>query len=139
MLLIGLGAHSVFEGIATGAQTTIQDAGMLAVAILLHKGAAAMSLAISLTKAFPDRDCFVIGLITAFSSFTPLGIVLGLIIKNSSEIMEIVFSCLAGGTFIYIACSEVIVEEFSLPNDKVLKLVFFLLGISVITSLLFFE
>jgi len=137
VILIGLGVHSIFEGIATGAEESLTDASLLFLAIILHKGAAALSLAIALQKSFPDRDCYVIGLMTLFASFTPLGIVIGILIRSTDEIMEIVFSCLAAGTFIYIACSEVIIEEFSLPRDKGLKLLFFMLGIAIIISLLF--
>jgi zinc transporter ZupT len=32
--------------------------------------------------------------------------------------VEIIFSSFAAGTFIYIAASEVIVEEFSMPGSK---------------------
>jgi hypothetical protein len=61
-------------------------------------------------------------------------------IQNSSNPMiEIIFNCLAGGTFLYIACSEVIIEEFSQPDNKFLKLMFFIVGIAVISSLLFLE
>jgi len=53
--------------------------------------------------------------------------------------MEIVFSCLAAGTFLYISCSEVIIEEFSNPENKYLKLFFYLLGFGIIFSLAFIE
>ena len=139
VLLIGLGAHSLFEGIAMGIETDAKNVGIIALAIFLHKGVAAMSLGISLTKNFPNRDTFVLLLMAAFASFTPIGIGIGMAIAESSDIVEVVFNCLAAGTFIFIACSEVIIEEFSLPEYKVLKLIFFLIGIGMITSLLFLD
>ena len=39
----------------------------------------------------------------------------------------------------YIACSEIIVEEFSSGGRKFMKLVIYLIGIAIITSLLFLE
>jgi len=48
-------------------------------------------------------------------------------------------NCLAAGTFIYIACSEVIIEEFSMPDHKMLKLLFFLIGIALIACLKFVD
>lgn len=42
--------------------------------------------------------------------------------------MNVIFNTLAGGTFIYIACSEVIVEEFSVGKNRWTKALFFLLG-----------
>ena len=49
------------------------------------------------------------------------------------------FSCLSGGTFLYIACSEVIVEEFSIAENRHLKLVFFIIGIVGLGALNFLE
>ena len=135
ILLIGLGAHAVFEGIAMGLEKTGDKAFLFALAIFFHKGAAGMSLGISMKKTFVDRDCFIIALLVVFSLFTPLGITLGILLGDSPPIVEIIFSCLAAGTFVYIACSEVIIEEFSMPDNKYLKLLFFILGIASIAWL----
>lgn len=137
VLLIGLGAHAVFEGIAMGLEADASKVFLFALAIFFHKGAAGMSLGISMKKTFVDRDCFIISLLVMFSLFTPVGLCLGILLGSSSDITEIVFSCLAAGTFIYIACSEVIIEEFSMPDHKYLKLLFFMLGIASIACLKF--
>ena len=50
-----------------------------------------------------------------------------------------IFNCLAAGTFLYIACSEVIVEEFSILNFRFTKLFFYLIGIACITLLKFLD
>jgi len=105
----------------------------------MHKGAAGMSLGISMTKAFPDRNKLVISLMAMFGIFTPLGICIGWSIDDGSDLTELIFNCLAGGTFLYIACSEVIIEEFSLPNLKVVKLIVFIVGIALIASLKFID
>lgn len=117
-----------------GLEEDSNKAFMFALAIFLHKGTAGMSLAISMRKKI-DSDNMIIGMLACFASFTPLGLIIGMILGEASEIVEIVFSCLAAGTFIYIACSEVIIEEFSLPDYRCLKLVFFLLGVSSIACL----
>ena len=113
VLIIGLGVHSLFEGIAVGLSPDFQKAFLIVLAIFMHKGAAAMALGIANQKAFPGRDNFNIGLIIVFSVMTPLGIMIGMFIEGSSPIMELLFNSLAAGTFIYIGCSEVIIEEFS--------------------------
>ena len=46
VLLIGLGVHSIFEGIAMGLENEPDKVLMFGVAIFLHKGTAGMSLAI---------------------------------------------------------------------------------------------
>lgn len=76
-------------------------------------------------------------LVAIFAIATPLGIILGIFLGEAPPIVDVIFSCLAGGTFVYIACSEVIVEEFSMPGGKWLKLLSLILGATVITCLWF--
>ena len=78
-------------------------------------------------------------MLTIFALMTPLGVAIGWIVQNASDLLEILFSCLAAGTFLYIACSEVIVEEFSIPQYRFLKIFAFLIGIMIITCLKFLE
>lgn len=82
---------------------------LFTLAIFMHKGAAGMSLGISMTNAFPDSSRFVIFLMALFSISTPIGIIIGWVAGGGSAITELVMNCLAGGTFLYIACSEVII------------------------------
>lgn len=77
VLLLGLGAHSLFEGLAVGMADNWEKVGLYVLAIGMHKGAAGMSLGISFVKAFPDRDRMIIGLLGAFALFTPVGIAFG--------------------------------------------------------------
>lgn len=121
VLLIGLGLHSMFEGIAVGLGCSMQKVGMMTLAIIMHKGAAGMSLGTSMVKAFPDNDNHVAFLIFLFAIFTPIGVLIGWAAVKECPIIEITFNCLAAGTFVYISCSEVIIEEFSTPKNKRIK------------------
>jgi zinc transporter 1/2/3 len=67
-------------------------------------------------------------LITVFALFTPLGITLGLILSNSNKLVEGIVLGVSTGTFIYVAASEVIVEEFAVTKYKYIKFIFYLLG-----------
>jgi len=82
VLMIGLGVHSIFEGLAVGICDSVTDILILGLAIFLHKGAAAMSLGISMTKTFPDNDKLVNIVIWSFAIFTPTGVAIGWIIGN---------------------------------------------------------
>ena len=55
ILMIALSVHSIFEGLALG--ITLDESGVIniCIAIIIHKGAAASSLGISLVKTFPDN------------------------------------------------------------------------------------
>ena len=104
----------------------------------MHKGAAGMALGISMAKTFPDDKRFVTYMICLFAIFTPIGVGFGMLLKNTdSDMIELIFACLAAGSFLYIACSEVIVEEFSISDFRFLKLFFFVIGIAIISSLAF--
>ncbi len=77
--------------------------------------------------------------LSIFASATPLGTVIGILLSGMSDIINIVFMSIAGGSFIYVSCSELIVEEFSLPGNRWLKLLAFLLGAALIGVLLTIE
>ena len=118
VLLIALTMHSIFEGIALGLTKEFSATIDIMLALILHKPAAAMSLGVSLTKNFVEKDEMRKGvmLLTIFAVATPIGIMLGMALQHSSDIVEVIFNSFAGGTFLYIAASEVIVEEFSMPD-----------------------
>lgn len=139
VLMIALSTHAIFEGIATGLASNLENLWTFVIAICLHKWAEAMSLGISMSKNFKDEKRTMYVLLAIFSFATPLGVIIGMLVSGSSELTDIIFSSLAGGSFIYISCSEVIVEEFSTPDYKWLKMIFFVLGAGMITSLNFLE
>jgi len=111
----------------------------MAIAIIAHKGAASLSLGISLVKTFPNDFKTVRLCVFLFGIATPIGVVIGMILANQGELINIIFSCLAAGTFLYIACSEVIIEEFAIADYKWWKFLFYLLGALLISLLWFIE
>ena len=115
------------------------DALNIILAIGIHKGAAASALGISLVKNFPNDFGLVRKLLFVFSMATPIGIIIGILASSAGVIVDVIFSSLAAGTFVYIGCTEIIVQEFSIPGDRVLKLAFFKLGALIITSLSFIK
>ena len=111
VLILALGFHSVFEGIAFGLMTEVTEAGQLAAGVVIHKTAAAVSLggAFASTGYSLRQIVVFIGL---FSVMTPLGVVAGMLLVETNLLVDTIFVCLSGGTFIYVACSEIIVAEF---------------------------
>jgi zinc transporter 1/2/3 len=139
ILMIALSVHSIFEGLALGLQPDLASVVNMVIAILIHKGAASSSLGISLVKTFPNDFKLCRWLIFCFSCATPLGVIIGMCVMNAGDIYTIVFSSIAAGSFVYIACSEVIVEEFAIPGNRWWKLLAFLFGAALIMSLWFLE
>ena len=79
-------------------------------------------------------------LLIVFAFAAPLGVIIGMLLQDANDMVEIVFSSFAGGTFIYIAASEVIVEEFSVGGKiRWLKMLSFLLGAAIITLMWLLE
>jgi zinc transporter 1/2/3 len=140
-LLVALSTHAIFEGIALGLTNDMSATINIMMAILFHKGPEAISLGVSLSKNFKldEEKKKAIRLLLIFSLTTPLGIGIGMLLHGSNGMIEILFSSIAGGTFIYIAASEVIVEEFSIPGNKWPKMVTFLLGAIIITCMWLIE
>lgn len=137
--MIALSVHATFEGVALGLQTNLLATFNIVLAILIHKGAASSALGISLVKTFPNDFRLVRQLVFLFSIATPIGVVIGILATSAGEIVDVVMSSLAAGTFIYIACTEIVVAEFSIGGSRCWKLFFFILGACIISSLSFIK
>ena len=136
VLVIAIGFHAFFEGIAFGLLTEIEQAWQLAVGIIVHKSAAAVSLGGAFANSgYTFRQ--IVLFITLFATTTPLGIVIGMQLAETSQLLDTILLSISGGTFIYVACSEIIVHEFDRKGNKCVKLLLVLLGGAVITSLWF--
>lgn len=128
ILLIAIGLHGFFEGVAFGIQRTIEGSTFLLIAILAHKWAESLTLGISFVKANTPKKPFI-GMGLLFSFIGPIGIILGLILeRETNELVEGIFLGISTGTFLYVACSEVVVEEFSIGRHYGWKFVLFVIA-----------
>ena len=141
VLLVALSTHALFEGIALGLTDDLSATINIILGILFHKGPEAVSLGISLSKNFKEEEekNKAMRLLLLFSLTTPIGVGIGMLLHGSNSMVEILFSSIAGGTFVYIAASEVIVEEFSMPGNKWAKMMTFILGATIITCMWLIE
>jgi zinc transporter ZupT len=67
-------------------------------------------------------------MIILFSIFTPVGILVGMVLLEASPILEGVFLAISAGTFLYISASEVIIEEFAITKYRYEKYLIFIAG-----------
>jgi zinc transporter ZupT len=72
-----------------------------------------------------------------FALSEPIGIAIGLAISKSSELVASIIVSLAGGTFVYVACSEILVHEFAKNQNTIPKMISFIFGAAVIVCLWF--
>ena len=139
VLLLALGFHGFFEGMALGIQSKVQSTFSLFLAIAAHKWAASLTLGISFVKAGVSRTQLII-MICIFAFIGPVGIAFGLILTQAAnDVVEGIFLAISVGTFIYISCSEVLVEEFESPDNKFIKFCMFMLGGIFIAGLALWE
>ena len=128
ILLLALGFHGFFEGMALGIQSDIQNTLSLFLAIMAHKWAASLTLGISIVKAGVEKKQLII-MILIFAFIGPIGVVIGIILsETANDNLQGIFLAISVGTFIYIACSEVLVEEFENLEHKYLKFCMFMVG-----------
>ncbi|XP_038624959.1 zinc transporter ZIP1 isoform X2 [Tachyglossus aculeatus] len=140
VLVFALSLHSVFEGLAVGLQRERARALELGLALLLHKGVLAVSLALRLLQSrLRARAVAACGLL--FACMTPLGIGLGAALAASAgplpRLAQAVLEGMAAGTFLYITFLEILPQELAAPEQRVLKVILLLAGFALLTGLLF--
>ena len=139
IMLLALSIHGMFECLALGIQSESKNTLFLFIALMIHKWAEAFSLGVFFIKGKLEKRHYL-SLISLFSFIGPAGVLLGILLsKTTSENVEGVFLCISTGTFLYVACSEVIVEEFSNPNKRYFKFLLYFLGIFFAVGLTLFE
>ena len=131
-----LSIHGSIEGIALGVMNSLKDCSILFTAILLHKWAESFALGISFYKSGTEKNNYIY-MIFLFTLFGPLGIIIGMIFSDAGFLIKGIMLGISGGTFIYVAASEIIVEEFSLSKKINIKYLWFLFG-GILTFILTF-
>ena len=134
--MLAFGIHEFFEGIAFGLMRSTNVAVQLAVGIIIHKSCAAVSIGAGFAKTGLSLTKIVI-FIMCFSLSTPLGIIIGMNLEKMTDIVTSIFFQLSAGTFIYVACTEIITHEFESQKWSGLKLLTVIIGGIVIGSLWF--
>ena len=128
IMLLSLSIHGLFECLALGIQTNYNNALFLFIALMIHKWAEAFAIGILFVKAKFTKKFFYL-IIFAFALIGPIGVAIGIVLASTAdEFIEGIFLSISTGTFLYVACSEVIIEEFSNPEKRYLKYFLYLLG-----------
>ncbi|KAF4083014.1 hypothetical protein AMELA_G00135180 [Ameiurus melas] len=142
MLFLSLSLHSVFEGLAIGLQTTETKVLEICIAILIHKSIIVFSLSIKLIQS-AIRPMWLTIYILVFSVMSPLGIAIGIGVSEAQlqmgALVQAVLEGLAAGTFVYITFLEILPHELNSPGRQLLKVLFILIGFSLMAFLCFMD
>lgn len=110
----------------------------ICVAIVIHKSIIVFSLALKLVQsAVPPL--WVAAYIGVFALMSPVGIAIGISVMEaqltSGALIQAVLEGLAAGTFVYITFLEILPHELNSPGKQLLKVLFLLMGFSVMAAL----
>ncbi|XP_048829375.1 zinc transporter ZIP1-like [Brienomyrus brachyistius] len=142
MLFLSLSLHSIFEGLAIGLQTLDSKVMEICIAIVLHKSIIVFSLSLKLVQS-AVKPLWVSAYVGMFALMSPLGIVVGIAVMeshlSSGALIQAVLEGLAAGSFIYITFLEILPHELNSPERQLPKVIFILLGFSIMTGLAFLD
>lgn len=140
MLFLSLSVHSIFEGLAIGLQSTDSKVLELCVAILIHKSIIVFSLSVKLVQSAVS-PLWVAAYIGVFAMMSPIGIAIGISVMEAGlaagALIQAILEGLAAGTFVYITFMEILPHELNSPGRQLIKVLFILLGFSVMATLTF--
>ncbi|XP_028258604.1 zinc transporter ZIP1 [Parambassis ranga] len=140
MLFLSLSLHSVFEGLAIGLQNTDSKVLEICIAILVHKSIIVFSLSVKLVQS-AVRPFWVAAYIVVFALMSPLGIGIGISVMEAQlsegALIQAILEGIAAGTFVYITFLEILPHELNSPGKQLLKVLFILLGFSIMAALTF--
>ncbi|KAK5970408.1 Zrt (ZRT) Irt-(IRT-) like Protein Transporter [Trichostrongylus colubriformis] len=112
-LLFGLSIHSFFEGIALGVQHDKGDFVNILIAIMFHEVLCCVAYGVSMAQQHtPVRAALPTVLI--LSASIPSGMITAVLvdqINSDSLMLRFVLEGLAAGTFVYVACVEMLSAE----------------------------
>ncbi|KFP25911.1 Zinc transporter ZIP3 [Colius striatus] len=141
-LAFALCTHSIFEGLALGLQEEGGKVMSLFLGVAVHETLVAVALGVSMAKAsLPLRDAVKVAV--TVSLMIPLGISIGMGIESTqnaaSSVVSLLLQGIAGGTFLFITFFEILAKELEDKNDRLLKVLFLVLGYTALAGLVFFK
>ncbi|KAM7081369.1 S39A3 protein, partial [Ciconia maguari] len=141
-LVFALCTHSIFEGLALGLQEEGGKVMSLFLGVAIHETLVAVALGISMAKtSLPLKDA--VKMAVTVSLMIPLGISIGMGIESTqnaaSNITSLLLQGIAGGTFLFITFFEILAKELEDKNDRLLKVLFLVLGYAALAGLVFFK
>ncbi|KAM6040058.1 zinc transporter ZIP3 [Theristicus caerulescens] len=141
-LVFALCTHSIFEGLALGLQEEGGKVMSLFLGVAIHETLVAVALGISMAKSsLPLKDA--VKMAVTVSLMIPLGISIGMGIESTqnaaSNITSLLLQGIAGGTFLFITFFEILAKELEDKNDRLLKVLFLVLGYTALAGLVFFK
>ncbi|XP_048354366.1 zinc transporter ZIP3 [Sphaerodactylus townsendi] len=141
-LAFALSTHSIFEGLALGLQEEGDKVVSLFLGVAIHETLVAVALGINMAKtALTMKDAAKLAIVV--SLMIPVGIGIGVGIESAQNVASSVASVLlqgvAAGTFLFVTFFEILGKELEDKSDRLLKVLFLVLGYAALAGLVFFK
>ena len=138
VFFIALSAHSIFDGLSLGSETTVSGFYSILIAVLVHKGFDGVALGVPIFLAdLPPRHSWALLIICALS--TPAGVAIGWGATASApasiELVSGIIISLSAGSFLFISLCELLPAALADGRSPALKLGAFFLGFSAMAGL----
>ncbi|XP_061456671.1 zinc transporter ZIP3 [Rhineura floridana] len=141
-LVFALSAHSIFEGLALGLQEEGHKVMSLFLGVAIHETLVAVALGITMAKTGLTLK-EAAKLAVAVSLMIPLGIAIGMGIESrhsvASAVASVLLQGIASGTFLFVTFFEILAKELEDKSNHLLKVLFLVLGYTVLAGLVFFK
>eukprot|EP01090_Pellita_catalonica_P004924 TRINITY_DN14734_c0_g1_i1.p1 TRINITY_DN14734_c0_g1~~TRINITY_DN14734_c0_g1_i1.p1 ORF type:complete len:247 (-),score=46.52 TRINITY_DN14734_c0_g1_i1:174-914(-) len=141
MLFAVLALESFISGSALGVQQTFIKVLVTFIAITTHIWAEAFTLSTAILKS-KVSTARTLQVMVGFSMITPVAIIFGMLLATvlTGTVITFVSSFLvsfAAGTFLFVACMEIMAEEFAIPSQRKTKMALVLAGFGFMALLAF--
>ena len=142
ILILALSMHLIFEGLALGLLTDVDQLVQIAAAIAIHRSIIKFSLSVNLVKHEMETKTVVISVIL-FSLVSPIGTAIGMTVlhnstEQSSSLVSGILQGIANGTFLYVTFFEIFQRELAERGSRLLKVLSMLVGYSVVAGLVYY-
>jgi len=138
-LVVILSSHSFFTGVTMGVQQDLTSTTEIFITIISHKWIESFALGTNLIRN-GETIASVVQLSLIYSVALPCGALCGGIVpfflpSQVTAVATMVATGFGSGSFVYIAIIDILILEFSLKSDKLLKFATLSIGFLCLTAL----
>jgi len=140
LVAVALAGQVLKEGAGLGGESEIESGYQVGASLLINVSTISLALGSAFNRSEFSTRQMVIGL-TIFTLVAPIAMIIGMTAGELHPIFNVVLLSLTTGIYLYFACSEVFVKEFSSGSGAgtVPKIIAIIIGVLIILGLVFIE